>query len=92
MGHRCQFMDTNVQLITHRTQRQIADSLTERSNRLSRNFPDLGRITGYPNITRQGGDNVRVADHPEVALNSVCDHPAAAGIYPQSALSLGTFA
>jgi hypothetical protein len=35
---------------------------------------------------------VRFADHPEVALNSVCDHPAAAGIYPQSALALGTFA
>jgi hypothetical protein len=35
---------------------------------------------------------VRFADHPEVALNSVCDHPAAAGIYPQSAPALGTFA
>jgi hypothetical protein len=34
----------------------------------------------------------RFADHQEVALNSVCDHPAAAGIYPQSALALGTFA
>jgi hypothetical protein len=32
MGHRCHFMDTNVQLIIHRTQRQIADSVTERSN------------------------------------------------------------
>jgi len=38
------------------------------------------------------GSKVRFADHPEVALNSVCDHPAAAGIYPQSALALGTFA
>jgi hypothetical protein len=36
--------------------------------------------------------NFRVADQPEVALNSVCDQPAAAGIYLQSALALGTFA
>jgi len=33
-----------------------------------------------------------VCRSPEVALNSVCDHPAAAGIYPQSALALGTLA
>jgi hypothetical protein len=41
---------------------------------------------------QEDNDYFRIADHPEVALNSVCDHPAAAGIYPQSALALGTFA
>src|ERR1700722_14385214 len=34
--------------------------------------------------TERSGGSGRVADQPEVALNSVCDHPAAAGIYPQS--------
>jgi hypothetical protein len=69
-----------------------------RSSKGVQNFIHADGVRGHPRFdqdvvrTQLVGSKVRVADHPEVALNSVCDHPAAAGIYPQSALALGTFA
>jgi hypothetical protein len=75
--------------------REIANSLTEQRGhktfQISGVWADYGQSAPYPSLAVRAR-NGRVADHPEVALNSVCDHPAAAGIYPQSALALGTFA
>src|SRR5258707_2194754 len=63
----------------------------------SQNLKLFGACQNFSCITGNSGNNLVVHEKsglraPEVTLNSVCDHPAAAGIYPQSALALRPFA
>ena len=47
--------------VTNLGERQITNALSDHCGPGNSRRRSLGRLTGYPDITRQGGDNVRVA-------------------------------